>query len=68
MTQKKTKILAVTVLTALGPPSSPPTAGCLRAIRMTMAKRASTQKIVTENPKLNNNMYVLSKACWISVI
>ena len=58
MTQKKTKILAVTVLTALGPPSSPPTAGCLRAMRMAMAKKASTQKMVTENPKLSNNVGV----------
>ena len=59
MTQKKTKILAVTVLTDLGPPSSPPTAGCLRAMRMRMAKRASTQKMVTENPKLSNNVCVI---------
>ena len=37
---------------ALGPPSSPPTAGCLLATRMRMARPASIQNTVTENPKL----------------
>ena len=37
---------------SLGPPSSPPTAGLRRAMRIKMASKASIQKMVTENPKL----------------
>jgi hypothetical protein len=40
------------VLKILGPPSSPPTAGVLLIIKMAIARRASIQKMVTENPKL----------------
>ena len=41
----------VTVLIALGPPSSPP-AVLLLTSRMKMAIRASAQNSVTENPRL----------------
>ena len=40
------------VLTDLGPPNSPPTEGLRLIIRMAIASKASIQKIVTENPKL----------------
>ena len=44
------------VLKNLGPPSSPPMAGCLLARRMRMAQRASKQKMVTENPRLGREI------------
>ena len=53
------------VLNDLGPPSSPPTAGFRRSIKIIMAKKASIQKMVTENPKLwngNNNVSALCKS------
>ena len=40
------------VLKIFGPPSSPPTAAFLLRSRMKMARPASMQKIVTENPRL----------------
>ena len=45
------------VLKNLGPPSSPPTAGCLLSRRMRMAQRASIQKMVTENPRLRRTRF-----------
>jgi len=46
-------MLEVTVLTALGPPNSPPTAGFLLANKIMMAIKASAQKMVTEKPKFS---------------
>jgi len=66
-------MLEVTVLTALGPPNSPPTAGFLLANKIRMATKASTQKMVTEKPKFScffkaDGGYSCTSACSIFVM
>jgi len=46
-------------LKSFGPPSSPPTGFDLLASNITMAARASEQKIVTENARLKRKISIM---------
>lgn len=51
MIHKNTRKIVVGSLNFIGPPSTPPTAGCLLSINTQMAITAKIQKTTTEKPR-----------------
>ena len=49
--QRKTRNIVVGSLYFMGPPRTPPTAGCRRNMSTNIAEMAKIQNISTENPK-----------------